>query len=95
MQRSFIHKFHISGMYNSADVAVIRSRLATMQGVSAVNVDLRKMEAQITATRVIEALVLRNALGNTDFGLSGLTTTAIIPPFGARDDEIGEPDAPV
>jgi hypothetical protein len=82
-------------MYNSADVAAVRSALRTMQGVSAVNVNLRKMQAQITATRVIAAPTLRNALGNTDFELSGLTTCAISPAPGVRDDEIGEPDIPI
>ena len=81
-------------MYSSADVAAVRNRLITMRGVSAVNVDLRKMQAQITATRVIEAPVLRKVLDNTDFEMSGLTTSAIIPPFGVRDDEVEEPGTP-
>jgi len=82
-------------MYNSEDVSAVRSALRTMQGVSAVNVDLRKMQAQITATRVIASPMLRNALGNTDFELSGLTTIAINLAPGVRDDEIEEPDTPI
>jgi len=82
-------------MYNSADVAAVRSRLVTIPGVSAVSVDLRKMQAQITATRNIEALALRNALGNVDFGLSGLTTTVITTQSGVRDDEMEEPARPI
>ena len=95
MPKSFMHKFHVAGMYNSADVAAVRSRLVTIRGVSGVNVDLRKMQAQITATSVIGVLALRNALGSMDFELSGLTTTAIPPPFSVRDDEIDEPDTPI
>jgi hypothetical protein len=91
MPRSFIHKFRVSGIYNSADVAAVRNRLTTLPGVTAVSVDLRKMQAQITASRVFEALALRNALGNADFGLSGLSTSAIITSSGVRDDEIDEP----
>ena len=91
MQKSFMHKFHVAGMRNSADVAAVRNRLVTILGVSGVNVDLRKMQAQITATSVIEVLALRNAFGSTDFELSGLTTTAIPPPFSVRDDENEEP----
>ena len=95
MQKSFMHKFHVAGMRNSADVAAVRNRLVTILGVSGVNVDLRKMQAQITATSVIGVLALRNAFGSTDFELSGLTTTAIPPPFSVRDDEIEEPAAPI
>jgi hypothetical protein len=78
-------------MYNSADVAAVRGRLESMPGVSAVNVDLRKMQAQITATRIIEARALRNMLANTDFELSGLTASVINPPAGVRDDEVEDP----
>ena len=74
-------------MYNSADVADVRSRLGSIPGVGAVNVDLRKMQAVITATRIIEVLALRNALGNVDFGLSEFAITIIATPSGARDDE--------
>ena len=95
MSKSFIHKFRISGMYDSAGVAAVRSRLATIPGVSAVNVDLRKMQAEITATRVIEALALRNALGNVEFGLTGLTTSEIITPPGVRDDEMEDSAKPI
>ena len=91
MSKSFIYKFRISGMYDSAGVAAVRSRLAKIPGVGAVNVDLRKLQAEITATRAIEALALRNALGNVEFGLSQLTTTIITTPSGVRDDERDEP----
>ena len=87
MSSSFIHKFRISGLYNSADVADVRSRLGKIPGVGAVNVDLRKMQAELTATRIIEVLALRNALGNVDFGLSEFAITVIATSSGARDDE--------
>ena len=90
-----MHKFHVAGMYNSADVAAVRSRLLTIRGVSGINVDLRKMQAQITAASVIEVLALRNALESMDFEVSGLTTTAIPSPFSVRNDEIEEPDTPI
>jgi len=95
MPKSFMHKFHVAGMYNSADVAAVRSRLLTIRGVSGINVDLRKMQAQITAASVIEVLALRNALESMDFEVSGLTTTAIPSPFSVRNDEIEEPDTPI
>jgi copper chaperone CopZ len=82
-------------MYNSEDVAAVRTRLERMPGVSAVNVDLRKMQAQMTASKVIGAPALRNALGNTNFEPSGLTASAITPPFGARDDEAEEPGSTI
>ena len=78
-------------MYNSTDVVAIRSRLEKIPGVGAVSVDLRKMQAEITATRIIEAPALRNALGNADFGLSELAITVIAGSSGVRDDEEDEP----
>lgn len=74
-------------MYDSADVAAVRSKLAKIPGVSAVNVDLRKMQVDMIAPRLIEAPALRNALGNVDFGLSALTTSIRMTPSGVRDDE--------
>ena len=79
-------------MNDSADVAAVRSRLVKIPGVSAVSVDLRKMQAELTATRVIEAPTLRNALGREDFGLSELGITTIVTPAGVRDDEEQEPN---
>jgi hypothetical protein len=74
-------------MINSADVIAVRSRLGVIPGVGAVSVDLRKMQVEIAATRVIEASALRNALGNADFGLSEFAVTAITTSAGVRDDD--------
>lgn len=74
-------------MNDSADVAVVRSRLGKIPGVSAVSVDLRKMQAELAAPWVIGVLALRNALGNADFGLSELSVAARVTPEGARNDE--------
>jgi len=78
-------------MHDSEHVATVRSRLAKIPGVSAVSVNLRKMQVEITATKIIEGLALRNALGNVDFGLSELTTSIMVPPPGVRDDSMEEP----
>jgi hypothetical protein len=95
MPKTYIYKFHVSGVYNSADVTAFRTRLETMPGVSDVNVDLRKMQAQITATRVIEAPILIKVLDNTNFEMSGLTASVITPPCGVRDDEVEDPATPI
>lgn len=91
MAKLFIHKFRVNGIFDSADVAAVRSRLVTIPGVGGVSVNLRKMQAEFHAPRVIEALALRNALGNVNFGISGLTTSVINAPSGVRDDEMEEP----
>ena len=91
MPNSFIHKFRISGMNNSADVTAIRNRLGKIPGVGAISVDLRKMQVEIAAIRVIEALALRNALGTSDFELSELAVTQKFTSAGSRDDEGEEP----
>ncbi|HEV9037991.1 MAG TPA: heavy metal-associated domain-containing protein [Puia sp.] len=95
MPKTYIYKFHVSGIYNSADVTAFRTRPETMPGVSDVNVDLRKMQAQITASMVIECPVLRKALDNTNFEMSGLTASVITPPCGVRDDEVEDPATPI
>ena len=87
MSTLFIHKFRITGMNNSANVTVVRARLGEIPELGAINVDLRKMQAEFTANKVIEVSALRKALGNAEFGLSEFTVTPVTAPRGVRDDE--------
>lgn len=91
MPKKFVYKFRVTGMYGSVDVATVRNKLAKIPGVSAVNVDLRKMQVDMAAAGLIGASALRNALGNVDFELSELTTRVIFIAAGVRDDELDEP----
>jgi cation transport ATPase len=90
MTRSIIHKFRISGMHDSNAVTVVRNSLAAIPGVRAVNVDMRKMQAEVIASRPIEVEVLRKALGHTDFMLTDLTTSNVLDPRETRNDEVEE-----
>lgn len=74
-------------MHDSADVTAVRIRLAKIPDVSAISVDLRKRQVEITTSKMIEAFTIRNALGNVDFGLSELMTRVTFTPTGVRDDE--------
>jgi len=82
-------------MCTSADVATVRKRLEAILDTRDVNVDLRKMQVWITTNRVIDASILRKVLDNTDFEMSGLTTSVGTPPSGVRDDEVELPGTPI
>ncbi|HEY4206489.1 MAG TPA: heavy metal-associated domain-containing protein [Puia sp.] len=88
MASSIIYTFRISGMHDSVAVTLVRNSLATVPGIGAISVNLRKMQVEVTASRPIEASALRKALAGTDFNLSELTTSIKQAPPEIRDDEV-------
>jgi hypothetical protein len=85
--RIVMHKFRIAGMHDSSDVAVVRSSLSAIPDVATVSVNLRKMQVEVTASRVIQAAQLRSALAETNCTLSDLTVSATAASQGLRNDE--------
>ncbi len=77
-------------MHDSEAVASVRNNLTAIAGVGAINVNLRKMQVEVTAHRPIDAAVWRKALAGTDFSLSELTTSIRHAPPEIRDDSDGE-----
>jgi cation transport ATPase len=85
--RIVLHKFRISGMHDSSDVAHIRRSLNAIPDVKIVNANLRKLQVEVTATRVIEASQLRSALAESNCTLSDLTVSSKFASQGLRNDE--------
>ena len=75
-------------MHDSSAVTIVRNSLSAIPGVRAINVDLRKMQAEVIASRSIEVEVLRKALSSTDYMLSDLTTSTVLDPPETRNDEV-------
>lgn len=90
MASSIIYTFRISGMHDSDAVTVVRNCLSAIQGVGAININLRKMQAEVSAPRPIDASVFRKALAGTDFSLSELMTSIRQAPPEIRDDNAKE-----
>ena len=87
MANLIIYKFRVSGMHDSVAVTSVRNSLSTIPGIGAINVNLRKMQVEIIASRTIEATVLRKALAGTDFTLSELSMDIKQAPHEIRDDD--------
>ncbi len=54
-------------------VAAVKNKLSTVAGVTSVQVDLAKKEAEITSSAIIKADALQNALKNTQYTISELS----------------------
>jgi copper chaperone CopZ len=87
VSRIVLHKFRISGMHDSSDVARIRRSLNAIPDVKIVNANLRKLQVEVTATRVIEASQLRSALAESNCTMSDLMVSSKFASQGLRNDE--------
>jgi copper chaperone CopZ len=74
MENSIKHTFHIGGMSCGGCVATVKSKLSAAPGVTSVQVDLAKKQAEITSFAVIKANTLQDALKNTNYTIEELRT---------------------
>ncbi len=72
MENSIKHTYHIGGMSCGGCVAAVKNKLSSVPGVTSVQVDLGKKEAEITSSDEIETETLRRALSNTKYTISEL-----------------------
>ena len=77
-------------MHDSEAVASVRNSLSAIPGVGAIDVNLRKMQVEVSASRPIEAAVWRKVLAATGFNISELTTRIQLAPPEIRDDRNGD-----
>jgi hypothetical protein len=87
MSKIIVHKFRIAGMHDSGAVSVVRHGLSAIPGVATVTVNLRKMQVEVTASRVILATQIRAALSETNCTMSDLSVSATMASQGLRNDE--------
>jgi hypothetical protein len=74
-------------MHDSTDVGRVRRSLNAIPDVTIVHANLRKMQVEVTATRVIEATQLRSALAESNCTMSDLAVSARAASQGLRNDD--------
>jgi len=74
MENSIKHTYHIGGMSCGGCVSTVKNKLSAAPGVTSVQVDLAKKEAEITSSAEIKADTLQHALKNTHYTITELRT---------------------
>ncbi len=72
MENSIKHTYHIGGMSCGGCVSAVKQKLSGVFGVTSVNVDLGKKEAEITSSQEIKTDMLQHAFHNTHYTISEL-----------------------
>jgi copper chaperone CopZ len=74
MENSIKHTYHIGGMNCGSCVSTVKNKLSATPGVTSVQVDLAKKQAEITSSVAIEAGTLQDAFKNTHYTIAELRT---------------------
>lgn len=74
MENLVTHKYQVNGMTCGGCVAIVKNKLSHAQGVTAVEIDLAKNEAEITSTEEITTDLLQAALSNTSYTISEINS---------------------
>ena len=72
MENSIKHTYHIVGMSCGGCVATVKNKLLAVNGVTSVQIDLTKKQAEITSFSEIKADILQEALKNTHYTITEL-----------------------
>ena len=75
MENSIIHTYHIGGMSCGGCATTVKNKLSGAPGVTSVQIDLSKKEAEITSSVKIKADILQEALKSTHYTIAELRTT--------------------
>jgi copper chaperone CopZ len=70
MENSIKHTYHIGGMSCGGCVATVKNKLTAAPGVTSVQIDLAKKQAEITSSAAIKASTLQDALKNTRYTIA-------------------------
>ena len=72
MEKLITHTCHIGGMSCGGCATTVKNKLSAAQGVTSVNVDLGKKQAEITSSKAIKTETLQDALSKTHYTLAEL-----------------------
>jgi copper chaperone CopZ len=72
MENSIKHTYRINGMSCEGCATTVKNKLSAAPGVTSVQVDLVKKEAEITSSQVLKADKLQEALNKTGYTISEL-----------------------
>ncbi len=70
MENLIKHTYHIGGMSCGGCVATVKNKLSAAPGVTSVEINLAKKEAEITSSKPLDAYVLQQALNNTHYTIA-------------------------
>lgn len=70
MENLIKHTYHIGGMSCGGCVATVKNKLSAATGVTSVEINLAKKEAEITSSQPLDANVLQQALNNTHYTIA-------------------------
>lgn len=73
MENFFTHSYRIGGMSCSCCVSAVKLKLSSVLGVTSVQVNQEKKEAEITSSKEIDTDTLRSAFKNTYYTISELS----------------------
>ena len=72
MENSIKHTYHIGGMGCGGCAITVKNKLTAAPGVTSVQVDLAKKQAEITSSLALKADTLQEALSNTGYTIAEL-----------------------
>ncbi|MEO7088654.1 MAG: heavy metal-associated domain-containing protein [Bacteroidia bacterium] len=70
MENSIKHTYHIGGMSCGGCVTTVKNKLSAASGVTSVEINLAKKEAEITSSKPLDTDVLQQALNNTHYTIT-------------------------
>jgi len=77
MENSIKHTYHINGMTCGGCATTVKNKLSAAVGVTSVQVDLTKKEAEIISSKPLNADVLQQALSNTHYTIEELAPISL------------------
>jgi copper chaperone CopZ len=70
MENSIKHTYHIGGMSCGGCVATVKNKLSAAPGVTSVEINLAKKEAEITSSNSLDLEALQHTLNNTHYTIA-------------------------
>ena len=72
MKNSIIYTYHVGGLHCGVCVSTDQNLLAAVPGITSVNVDLEKKQAEISSSELNNIDTLQNALSTTHYTIEEL-----------------------
>jgi copper chaperone CopZ len=77
MEKLIAHTYHVGGMSCGGCATTVKNKLSAAKGVTSVNVDLGKKQAEINSSEEIKTETLQEALSKTHYTIADLERKTI------------------
>jgi copper chaperone CopZ len=77
MEKLITHTYHVGGMSCGGCATTVKNKLSAAKGVTSVNVDLGKKQAEINSSEEIKTETLQEALSKTHYTIADLERKTI------------------